>query len=303
MSRCTVLMPTLNAGRHIRAALQSVAAAGAAERLRVVVLDGGSTDDTHAIVRAFAPQAELRVRRDDGVYDALTRGLREADDDYIAWLNADDLFTPDGPAALLAALDADAALDLAYGDWIEQSHDGRRRTVRQDEDALGAMRVGDLERGWVTPLSAIWRRRALAALGGWRHRWRIVGDMELWVRAALQAPPLRARHEPVVVGIFRQHRDSLTSGDRHRERWIQEDIALADELATRADTPAPVAAAFAHRRRVAIRGAAWLKLRRGRVLEARRILRAHGSADGVLDLACRHLVDGARRRLGVGDAR
>ncbi|HEY2745670.1 MAG TPA: glycosyltransferase [Polyangia bacterium] len=294
---CTVLMPTLNSARYVGDALASIAACDDRERWHVLVLDGGSRDATAEIVRRFAPLAELRVARDDGLYDALDAGLGQVRSGYVAWLNSDDTFAPAGPAALLRALDQDAALDLAYGDWIERRADGSERRVQQHDAALELVRAGDVERGWVAPLSCIWRRDALARLGGWSRRYRIVGDFELWMRAAVVEPPLRARHVAELIATFRQHDSSLSAGKRHRRACADEDIRLAEELVAGDGLPPPLAGALTARRQRAIEQAAWSELRGGHPLAARQLLRHHRADEGLLQLACRQLLAGARRRL------
>ena len=210
--RLTILMPTLDAAAYLGEALESVrTGALPADEVDVLVLNGGSRDGTHAIVDRFAPLARLSVEPDGGLYQALNRGLGQARGQYIGWLNADDRFTPEGPAALLAALDD--SLDFAYGDYQDWDLARNIHTlVRHQDNALEQYRRGEMRLGWVTPLAMVWRRATLQRLGGWNPRYRISGDQELWVRAACAQPMLRGRHVDEVIGVFRTHRGSLSSG-------------------------------------------------------------------------------------------
>lgn len=115
----SVIVPAYNAERWIERTLRSVA--GQTHRaLDVIVVDDGSTDATAAIADTFArDDARFRVVRqaNGGVAAARNHGASIARSDLLAFVDADDLWTPDKTAAQLAALAAagpDAALCYSY---------------------------------------------------------------------------------------------------------------------------------------------------------------------------------------------
>ena len=296
--RLTILMPTLNAARYLREAIESVRAGQlTADEVELLIIDGGSSDETQAIARSYAPLVRLIVERDDTLYDALNRGLSAARSELIGWLNADDRYTADGPARLVAAFTSDD--DCVYGDYDnwDEARD-RHRIVRQHDGALGCYRDGDLEHGWVMPITAIWRRAALQRLGGWDRSFRIAGDLDLWIRAALLEPRLRERYVPQMMGIFRTHEGSLSSGGRHVDRLLAEDLRLADSVVRRIDLPHAMRATFEERLRERVRWSVWSEVRRGRWSRARELVRQYGRADdSVGALVKTHLLAAGGRRL------
>jgi glycosyltransferase involved in cell wall biosynthesis len=90
----------------------------------VIVQDGGSHDDTAAIVGSFGPRVSWRSEPDRGQADALNRAIERATGDIVVWLNADDLLAPGAFAAAIAAFASDPELDFVYGDFDVVGPDG-----------------------------------------------------------------------------------------------------------------------------------------------------------------------------------
>ncbi len=62
-----------------------------------IVIDGGSTDGTLDVIRANAAHIDYAVSEpDDGIYDAMNKGIGLAQGDYIALINSDDWLEPNG---------------------------------------------------------------------------------------------------------------------------------------------------------------------------------------------------------------
>ncbi len=222
----TVLTPTWNAATWAREAAASVAAqTGAA--IEHLVLDAGSTDQTVREIRAGNPAATIVVENvRDGIYAALNRGLSRATGDVIGWLNADDYWRPDAISRAVAVLEADPAAALAFGDLEILDHTGTPRVIRHPADVLARCASGDLVDGFVTPLCCFWRREALRDLGPYDPGLRIVADRDLWMRLASLRPLPKSVRIDGIVGTFREHEGSLSSGSRGTYRVLQDHARL-----------------------------------------------------------------------------
>lgn len=113
----SIVMPSLNQGMYIGESIRSVLSQSHRD-LELIVMDGGSTDDTHDIlVELQASDARLcwHSQRDNGPAQALNRALGLARGDVIGWLNSDDLYTPDAIARAVAALAAQPEWLMVYG--------------------------------------------------------------------------------------------------------------------------------------------------------------------------------------------
>lgn len=222
----TVLTPTWNAATWAREAAASVAAqTGAA--IEHLVLDAGSTDETVREIRVGNPAATIVVENvRDGIYSALNRGLSRATGDIVAWLNADDYWRPDAISRAVAVLEADPAATIAFGDLEILDHAGTPRVIEHPVDVLARCASGDLVDGFVTPLCCFWRREALRDLGPYDPGLRVVADRDLWMRLASLRPLPRTIRIDGIVGTFREHEGSLSSGSRGTYRVLQDHATL-----------------------------------------------------------------------------
>jgi glycosyltransferase involved in cell wall biosynthesis len=90
----SIVVPTLNQGAFIEQTLASIAGQRW-PRLEVIVIDGGSTDETAAIVERYRDVVTHFVSEPDrGQADAINKGFRVAKGDILAWLNSDDMYLP-----------------------------------------------------------------------------------------------------------------------------------------------------------------------------------------------------------------
>ena len=93
--------------------------------LEVIVVDGGSTDETPAILASYAERQGNRLRfvtgKDKGPSDAAHRGFQLAQGEIFAWLNADDTFLPGAIRTAADYLAAHPEIDVVYGEgwWID----------------------------------------------------------------------------------------------------------------------------------------------------------------------------------------
>jgi len=102
----SVVTPTFNQGAYIRETLASVARQ-TYKNFEHIIVDGGSTDETIAIVKEYQannPRITFISERDFGQADALNKALRLAKGDIIAWINSDDLYEPTAFEHAVAAL-------------------------------------------------------------------------------------------------------------------------------------------------------------------------------------------------------
>ena len=82
-----------------------------------VIVDGGSTDATLAIVKEVGRRVSAIIsERDNGIYDAMNKGLKLARGDVVGLLNSDDFLASSDVLSRVAQAFADPAVDVVYGD-------------------------------------------------------------------------------------------------------------------------------------------------------------------------------------------
>lgn len=117
-ARVSVVIPARNAERYLGAALQSVLAQTAG-RIEIIVVDDASTDGTAAAAFAGHGVTCPALPEKRGVAGARNFGVGAAAGDYLAFLDADDLWLPERTAVLLSALASQVGRAIALG-HVEQ---------------------------------------------------------------------------------------------------------------------------------------------------------------------------------------
>ena len=96
----SVLTPSYEYGRFIADGIESVIQQQGL-RLQHIIQDAGSGDETLEVLRSFGDRVEWASETDLGQSDGLNRALLKATGDWIAWLNADEYYLPDGLRVLV----------------------------------------------------------------------------------------------------------------------------------------------------------------------------------------------------------
>jgi glycosyltransferase involved in cell wall biosynthesis len=176
--RITFITPTYNAAATIEDTIRSVKKEAARFDFEHRFIDGGSTDDTIAIIRRLkGPNAQITCERDDGVYDAMNKGLEQARGEWVAILNADDYYLPGALEAIMAAADKPGSADIICGEILVQITDrGERR-----RPTLGWRgRLGIWHPLWHP---AVFVKRAVyERFGGYNARYRVAADQDFFFR-------------------------------------------------------------------------------------------------------------------------
>jgi glycosyltransferase involved in cell wall biosynthesis len=214
----TVLTPAFQSGGFLPAAMASVGG----ERVQHVVMDGGSSDGTVALLEA-APAVLWRSEADRGQSHALNKALAEAEGTWIGWLNADEFYLPGVLERVQERLRADD-VDVLFGDFAEVDTAGRlMRVVTNHSWSPSILRhVGC----YVPSCATFVRRDLLERVGGWREDLRTIMDWDLFLR--LDRAGARFTYEPVVVSGFTRHAGQVTA--RETDRSIVEKNALREEF-------------------------------------------------------------------------
>lgn len=214
MPRFSVVMPLYNKAAHVRAAIES-ALSQTCPAHEILVIDNRSTDGGRELVAAIGDE---RVRLLDlptpgpGGYAGRNLGIRAAIGDWIAFLDADDLWRPEHLAVLAESISADPDANAAATRFEHAFED--RSQLQRISTELGEARSLDLAgflSAWLAvrecPMwtGAIAIRRDALFRAGLFPEGRAVrgGDKDLWLRVLAQGT---LRYDPRVTATF--HRDS-----------------------------------------------------------------------------------------------
>jgi glycosyltransferase involved in cell wall biosynthesis len=200
----SVLTPSYGYGRFIADAIQSVIHQQGL-RLQHIVQDAGSDDETLDVLRSFGDRVEWASERDLGQSDGLNKALTKATGEWVAWLNADEYYLPDGLRVLVEEGERHGA-DVVYGDCITVDREGRMLGLRPQHPFSPL--ILRLYGPFLASVSVIIRRSMLEA-DPWDPSLRLVMDWDLYLGLASKGASFHYSAYP--VGAFRQHEDQASS--------------------------------------------------------------------------------------------
>ena len=295
--RFSIITPTFNRRDMLAEALDSVARQDW-PAIEHIVVDGGSTDGTLELV-ASCPELRLIGGPDQGVYDALNKGIAAATGEIVCFLNSDDMFEPGALSAAAAAFAADSNCDSVCG-AARLTTEGEAIEVydREADKRLTSARTALLGASMIN--ARFFRKRALERIGAFSLAYRIVSDRDFLVRAITQG--LRTRPIRPLVYTYRRHHASLSFSGEAAQRPViwQELLAVARHWAT-ADEASPETKHVARTLEGRCLGRlVQSELRAGRPGDAWRVI-AHGERGLLGNLAAvgQGLIDATAARIAV----
>ena len=223
----SVVIIFLNAERFLAEAIESVRAQ-TWRNWELLLVDDGSTDDSTGIAQRYAAAEPGRIayveheaHRNRGMSSSRNLGAAHAAGEWIAFLDSDDVWTPEALATRLVALRDNPGAEIVYGPAMNwHSWDSSRPQHDQVQDvafAPGVVPNGALlashfiEHGTSTPCpgATVVRRPTFERLGGFEDSFRgMYEDQVFWFKAALGA---RVLIVPRTGLFYRQHDDSCCS--------------------------------------------------------------------------------------------
>lgn len=210
----SIIMPCHNAAAHLPASVGSVLAQTFAD-WELIAIDDGSSDSTLAWLRAERdPRLRIHTQVNQGVSSARNTGLALAQGAYIAFLDADDTWSADFLAQMVAALVARPDAVLAYCGWQNVGVPGARGDPFIPPEYETPAKTETLFSGCRWPIHAVLvKRAAVTAAGGFNLRLKNAEDFALWLEVATTAPIVRV---PQVLAYYHFHGEGQASANRAR---------------------------------------------------------------------------------------
>lgn len=233
----SIVMPCFNARPHLPASVGSVLAQSSAD-WELVAVDDGSQDGTLEWLQAQTdPRIRWITQTNQGVSAARNAGIDLARGQFLAFLDADDTWSPEFLQRMLQGLEERPDAVLAYCGWQNVGLPGGRGQPFVPPDYENDTKAETLFAGCRWPIHAVLvKREAVLAAGGFDTSLKNAEDYALWLRVAIQAPIVRV---PEVLACYHFHGDGQASTKRARaalqllqaqERFLAEQPAFLAQL-------------------------------------------------------------------------
>lgn len=202
----SVIIPVYNGERYLAEAIDSVLAQSRLPT-EIIVVDDGSTDHSVQVAQRYQPLVQCVQQTNCGPGAARNRGIRLAQGEFLAFLDADDRWLPSKLASQMAQLDAQPALDMVFGQveqFISPELTPEQQPLLPTHPIMTGLHVGAM----------LIRRPSFARVGEFATTWTI-GEFIAWYGRA-QTLGLQTASLPQVVMQRRLHTANLTRRTQDR---------------------------------------------------------------------------------------
>jgi glycosyltransferase involved in cell wall biosynthesis len=215
VSSISVVIPAFNAADTLAETIDAVLGQ-TREPLEVVVVDDGSTDETAEIAERFGLPVTCVRTPNAGVSRARNTGIERAAGEFVAFVDADDLWRPEKLERQIQALEHYRRADVSTTGRIRVDGDLQeidRSAVGAFDDPCEALLLNSMTLGPVSSLVA--RRALLEEIGGFDTRFSQCADWDLFLRLSLRTR-FATVDEPLV--LYRTSPGNMSSNVELLER-------------------------------------------------------------------------------------
>ena len=192
--RVSIITVCLNSGKTIEKTIQSVMSQ-TYKNIEYIIIDGQSVDGTLEIIEKYRNQiAKCISEKDNGLYDAMNKGIALATGEIIGIINSDDWYAPDAVENIVKMFQQ-GSTGVVYGGMEIVYSDGR--TSRVKNGPLEQM----LYRMVVPHPTAFVRKEIYDTVGNFDLKYKIVADYDLFLRMYLQ--DVKMQQITSVIAYFR----------------------------------------------------------------------------------------------------
>ena len=195
--KLSIVTVCYNSARTIRDTLKSVAGQ-TYPNIEHIIIDGGSTDETLSIVNEFQDHISKVISEpDQGIYDAMNKGITQASGDVIGILNSDDIFYNEHIAELIMREFQTRDIEALFGDIVYFPGDKQDKVIRTFRSHL--FKPERMAYGLIIPHPALFfRRRVYETHGLYNIDYKIAGDFD-YIARVFSKPGITYYYLPKVL--------------------------------------------------------------------------------------------------------
>ena len=210
----SVIIPAYNYAQYLPIAIRSVLAQ-TFQDFEIIIVDDGSTDDTHSVVSEFVdPRIDYIYQENQGLAAARNTGIRSSHGLYIALLDADDAFYPAKLELQLRELSENPDISIIFTGWDFVLQSGKLiRHARPWEDNLNLDLESLLTNPQFSSSTALIRRDVFDRVGYFDRYLYRSEDFDFFIRAA--ANGCKMRWVKMVLCTYCIHQANMTKNDYH----------------------------------------------------------------------------------------
>lgn len=179
--KVSIITAVYNNKEHIEDCLKSVIDQDY-KNIEYIIIDGGSTDGTLEIVNRYKDSISIVISEpDNGIYDALNKGIRLATGDIIGILHSDDLYANEYVVQKVVKAFIEHHVQGVYGDLVYIDRNNTNKVIRYWKG--GEYKLDLLKRGWMSPHPTFFVKKEIYdKYGFFDTTYKIASDYDLILR-------------------------------------------------------------------------------------------------------------------------
>ncbi len=229
----SIIIPTYNSAVYLAQAIDS-ALTQTYQNIEIIVVNDGSTDDTESIIAPYRknPKVHYIVQGNKGLSGARNTGIRAAKGEYIALLDADDIFLPEKIKEQVVYMQHHPSCALCYCDlyhfWDGQPEQKMkmRYTYYSGEEVFARL----LEGSFIAPVTVLIKKEVFETLGYFDEVMRqYAEDYEFWLRIARAG--LRIEFLPKTLALLRMRKEGNIQGLSNQPKMKEVGLQVIERYA------------------------------------------------------------------------
>jgi len=181
----SIITPSYNQGQFLEETIRSVLLQDYPD-IEYIIIDGGSTDNSQAIIKRYKTQLAWFVSEtDSGQADAINKGLKKATGEFVAWINSDDIYTKGAISSAVDKLKSNPDCGMVYSNVL---------SIDAESSIFNTMEYGNwgirelMQFNIIGQPGVFMRRKALEDVGLLDPKFHFLMDHNLWLKIALKYP-------------------------------------------------------------------------------------------------------------------
>lgn len=228
--KITIVIPSYNQGQFIGRTIDSILDQGFTD-LELLVMDGGSTDETLQVLTSYGNRITWQSAPDRGQTQAINKGWKTAAGEILGWVNSDDQLLPGSLEKVNGYFEAHPETSWLYGDcrYIDSFDQPLGNYPAQPYDY--GLLVKDLQ-NYIPQPTVFLRRSLVDAIGFLNEDLHYVMDLEYWLRIGLKYPAVYLNSP---LACLRLHREAKSVSSY--KRFSSELVTICEAFFARMDLP------------------------------------------------------------------
>lgn len=206
----SVIIPVYNGEKYIEECLRSVYQQSY-HRIEIILIDDGSTDNSLNLINQFPGEKKVISQQNTDVSQARNVGIQNADGQFIAFLDQDDVWENAKLEKQVHAFRENPDTDLVFTDSFKFNDKGDRRHPRDKHEIASRLNDQNLfstlvRKNILMPSAVMIKKESIEKAGLFDSSFKTCGDYEMWLRMA--AMGMKFKYLPEPLALYRQHAEN-----------------------------------------------------------------------------------------------